>query len=125
MESVTFQRIYEILRVQHGYISTKELATQLGKQQARDLRRHGGVDGILHQASKWIAENHGMVIIRTMSPGGIKLSANLTEIRAAKSQWNGFSSKIKNVVTQYEEAEKFLFQKRKRIADENQMALGI
>lgn len=123
MNAPTFQRVYEILQKETGYISTKELARRLGRQTGRDLRGHGGVDGLLHQASIWIAEHYGMVIVRTMSPGGVKLSSDLGEIRDAKAQWDEFSTKIRNVVRSYDEVEKVLHKKREQDGTLRQMAL--
>jgi hypothetical protein len=123
MHPTVFQTIYEILQKEDGYISTKELARRLGRQTGRDLRGHGGVDGMLHQASVWIAQHYGMVIVRTMSPGGIKLSSDLKEIREAKAQWDEFSTKIRNVVTSYDEVERVLHERQARDGAQRQLAL--
>ena len=96
-------RIYDILLKQSGYMKTEELDSQLGVS-ARELRAHGDEAGMIERASEWIFKTHGMVIIRRMSPGGLKLSRSIEEIAAAKEQWNSHHWSVKKIVDHYDDA---------------------
>lgn len=120
-----YELIHTILKKESGYISTEELARRLGNQTAREMRKHGGTDALLQEASMYIAQMYGAVIVRTMSPGGIKLSSDMKEINAAREQWAAFSTKIKRVADGYDDVKKALRAFQERCAAQNQMALEI
>lgn len=97
------EEIYDILKAESGWIRVRVLADRLGMD-GRELRAHGEEDSILDEASRRIFRDHGLVVLRRMSPGGVKLSCDPVEIEAVIAQWASFTWRTKRISDEYRES---------------------
>ena len=100
-QKLTYERIYDYLKGQGGFISVTELASYIGVPE-RAMRNDGTTPGILELASLYVLSMYGFTIIRSMNPAGIKMTNNVEEIRAVVKQWAAFRDSIDRQVKRYD-----------------------